>query len=103
MEIAFVIVLHQQGHGRRHQTQPGPMDPMRPKVTRIESIMCNGEIKIHPKGEREEERGAQCILKRPPASYQPIAASLGAGPGEPDSARTIRRSRGKSSVYSYMR
>jgi len=48
---------------------------------------------MHPKGEREEKTGAQCILKRPPAAYQPIAASLGAGPGEPDSAPTIRLSK----------
>jgi len=27
--------------------------------------------------------------KHPPAAYTPIAASLGAGPGEPDSALTI--------------
>jgi len=27
--------------------------------------------------------------KRPPAAYKPIAASQGAGPGEPDSALTI--------------
>jgi len=27
--------------------------------------------------------------KRPPAAYKPIAAYLGAGPGEPDSAPTI--------------
>jgi len=25
---------HQQGHGRRHQIQPGPMDPMRREVTK---------------------------------------------------------------------
>jgi len=50
--------------------------------------MCDGEMKIHPK-ERGEEIGAQCILKRPPAAYQPIAAYQGAGPGEPDSALTV--------------
>jgi len=50
------------------------------------------------RGGGEEERGAQCILKCSPAAYQPIAASLGAGPGEPDSALTIRLSKGKSSV-----
>jgi len=38
---------------------------------------------------REEEIGAQCILKRPPAANKPIAAYQGAGPGEPDSALTI--------------
>jgi len=52
-------------------------------------------MKIHPEVEREEERGAQYILKRPPAASKPIAASLGAGPGEPDSARTIRNYIGK--------
>jgi len=32
--------------------------------------------------EREEEIGAQCNQKHPPAAYKPIAASLGAGPGQ---------------------
>jgi len=42
------------------------------------------------KGEREEEIGAQCILKGHPPAYKPMAAYLGAGPGETDSAQTIR-------------
>jgi len=33
--------------------------------------------------------------KRPPAAYRPIAAYQGAGPGEPDSALTIRLSKRK--------
>jgi len=64
--------------------------------------MCNGEMKIHPKVEREEERGAQCILKRPPAAYKPIAAYQGAGPGELDLALTIctiKEESLKSTVY----
>jgi len=39
-----------------------------------ELVMCNREMKIHPQGEGKEEIGAQCILKRPPAAYKPIAA-----------------------------
>jgi len=31
----------------------------------VELVMCDGKMKIHPKGEREEERGAQCILNVP--------------------------------------
>jgi len=36
-------------------------------------------------------RGDRCSVypKRPPAASQPIAASLAAGPGEPESALTI--------------
>jgi len=45
-------------------------------------------MKIHPQGERKEERGAQCILNVP-QQLKPIAAYPGAGPGEPDSALTI--------------
>jgi len=33
---------------------------------------------MYPQVEREEERGAQCVLTRPPAASEPIAASLGA-------------------------
>jgi len=46
--------------------------------------------------ESEEDIGAQCILKRPPAAYKHIAASLGAGPGEPQSALTISAIEGES-------
>jgi len=44
----------------------------------------------------QEEIGAQCFLKRPPAASKPIAAYLGAGPGEPDSARTKKNLKEKS-------
>jgi len=59
--------------GPRHQNQPGPMDPMRREVTKdsgeeAELLMCNREMKIRPKVKREEEIGAQGILKRPPAA-----------------------------------
>jgi len=56
---------------------------MRCEVKRkAELVMCNREMKIHPKGGRKEERGAECILQRPPAAYKPIAAYIGAGPGQ---------------------
>jgi len=38
---------HPQGHDRRHQTQPGPMDPMRrykDSGEEAELVMCNGEM-----------------------------------------------------------
>jgi len=52
--------------------------------------------------EREKRREV-LILKRPPAAYQPIAASLWAGPGEPDSALTIRLLKRKVFSLLYMR
>jgi len=38
---------------------------------------------MQPYVERGEEIDSRCILKCPSAAYQPTAASLGAGPGEP--------------------
>jgi len=52
----------------------------------IERWKFNHEEKEKRRG---EEIGAQCILKRRPAIYKHIAASLEAGPGELDSALTI--------------
>jgi len=43
-------------------------------VEEAELVMCDGEMNIHRRGER-------CLVypKMPPAAYQPIAASRGAG------------------------
>jgi len=103
--IYIYIYIYQQGHDRSPARQTGGIRPTRsngPYETwsqkdsgqEAELIMCDGESR--------EKRGEKCSVypKRPPAAYQPIAASLGAGLCAPDSALTIRLSRGKYWVYS---
>jgi len=50
-----------------------------------ELVMCNRDENAST---RRERRGDRCSVypKCPPAAYKPTASSLGAGPGEPDSA-----------------
>jgi len=87
---AFKVVLltsvHQQGHGRRHQTQPGPMDPMRSEVTKTPGGSRGNNVWWRDENSSisRERRGERCSVypKCPPAAYNPIAASLGAGPGQ---------------------
>jgi len=54
-----VSSLFQFSTSRKYQTQPGPVDPMRRHKDSGEEgelIMCDGEMEIHPYGEREKRR-----------------------------------------------
>jgi len=43
-----IEIAHQQGHGRRHQTQSGPMRCQKDSREEAELVMCDGEMKIDP-------------------------------------------------------
>jgi len=51
-------------------------------------VTCDRDVNVSIRRERRGERSS-VYPKRPPAASKPIGASLGAGPGAPDSARTI--------------
>jgi len=82
---------HQQGHEASDPARSnGPYETCSHKDSgeEAELIMSNGDENSSIRRERREER-CSVYPKRPPAANKPIAASLGAGPGEPDSALTI--------------